>query len=56
MTPEMVGLTYILYNDQVIRQIVKDKKVMADFTYPWEQWIEEEYTEPMPLSDLLGVA
>ena len=56
MMPEMVGLTYIMYNDQKIRQIVRDNEVLADFTYPWEKWIEEEYHEPMPLDDLIGAA
>ena len=43
-----------MYEDKLIRRII-DRGHKVDLSYPWEKWIEEEYSEPMPLESLIGV-
>ena len=42
-----------MYEDKLVRKII-DGGHEVNLSYPWEKWIEEEYSEPMPLESLIG--
>ena len=54
--PDEVGLTYVIYDGQIVRHANFGDGIEHEFTYPVEKWAREEYSEPISIEEMIGIA